>query len=332
LLKGRFKEAENNPRRLDGTIVSYCPPVQVESQIDELLRLYQQLLTDAVHPVIIAAWVHHAFSTIHPYQDGNGRVDRLLSSLVLIKAGLFPFTVRRRESKEQYITALEKADGGDPQPLVSYFCESQREYIQKALNFKEAPSGATLDEVAKVFSGKMEEWQSAKRKKREAVMSQARESLFKLSLEQVATIVDRLKTQINDGVRFEVQSSSPAEDKPYYYGQIIKYARKHDYYFNRSLPKGWINVVISLNHEKWYTLGFSIHHQGYDDGTLVIGAFLEDTTNNVTPQERVEAALPLDIRPVLISTTGDPQAKTSIISKFVEHALTVALAHISSEL
>jgi hypothetical protein len=79
-------------------------------------------------------------------------------------------------------------------------------------------------------------------------------------------------------------------------------------------------------------LGFSIHHQGYDDGTLVIGAFLEDTTNNVTPQERVEAALPLDIRPVLISTTGDPQAKTSIISKFVEHALTVALAHISSEL
>ena len=45
-----------------------------------------------------AAWLHHRFTQIHPYQDGNGRVARALASLLFIKAGWFPVVVTRDDS------------------------------------------------------------------------------------------------------------------------------------------------------------------------------------------------------------------------------------------
>jgi len=76
-------------------------------------------------------WFHHAFTTIDPFQDGNGRIARLLASLILIKHGLFPFTVLRGEAKVKYIDALEKADAHEFQPLIDYFAEVQKKHIEK---------------------------------------------------------------------------------------------------------------------------------------------------------------------------------------------------------
>jgi len=95
LLSGEFKRYENNPTRDDGTIILYCPPEQVASEMDNLVKKYNEAEASGIHFLICATWFHHAFTTIHPFQDGNGRVARLLSSLILIKHGLFPFTVLR---------------------------------------------------------------------------------------------------------------------------------------------------------------------------------------------------------------------------------------------
>ena len=116
LIKGEFKERENNPTAPDGTKILYCPPIHVDSEMDNLVKIYSDLLKAKINPLIIATWFHHAFVTIHPFQDGNGRVARLLVSLIFIKFGFFPFTVLREEAKVKYINALEKADLG----AVSY--------------------------------------------------------------------------------------------------------------------------------------------------------------------------------------------------------------------
>lgn len=88
-----------------------------------------------MNPIILSAWVHHAFTQIHPFQDGNGRIARLLASLILIKDGLLPFTVKR-EDKPAYIKSLELADDNEPQELVSFFSIEQKRSIENALNFK----------------------------------------------------------------------------------------------------------------------------------------------------------------------------------------------------
>jgi len=74
---------------------------------------------------------------------------------------------------------------------------------------------------------------------------------------------------------------------------------------NSSLPKGWLTFRVELAESKRYQLGIAVHHYGYDDSTLAIGAFLEFLTIHDENDERVDAALPLEIKPHVISITRD---------------------------
>ena len=122
LVHGEFKKRPNNPS-IDGTTFLYCPPEQVDSEMNNLIALYHSEMKDA-HVIAKAAWLHHAFVTIHPFQDGNGRVARLLASLVLIQDNLFPLTVERTNRK-QYIDALEQADVGNYQVFADVITNDQ---------------------------------------------------------------------------------------------------------------------------------------------------------------------------------------------------------------
>jgi len=83
-----------------------------------------------VSPVVEAAWLHHRFVQIHPFQDGNGRVTRCLSTLVLLRARLLPMIVRVDE-KEVYYDTLQAADGGDLRPLIQLIFEDQRRSVRE---------------------------------------------------------------------------------------------------------------------------------------------------------------------------------------------------------
>lgn len=116
LLKGEWKKEPNYPYR-NGTQFRYCPPEQTASEMERLVEMHHRHLEADVPPEIEAAWLHHRFTQIHPFQDGNGRVARALASLVLIRAGLFPLVVPRDE-KIVYLESLERADAGDLRSLV----------------------------------------------------------------------------------------------------------------------------------------------------------------------------------------------------------------------
>ena len=109
LLKGKFKEHPNNPRREDGAMHEYCPPVHVDSEIDNLLAWLSEYKAEE-DPIIVAAWFHHRFTQIHPYQDGNGRLARALTTLILLDAELLPLVVDR-DLRVEYISSLEALSG-----------------------------------------------------------------------------------------------------------------------------------------------------------------------------------------------------------------------------
>lgn len=109
LLKGEWKKHPNNVMR-DGVLYEYCPPLHVQSEMEKLLAIHYRHEEEGVSGEISAAWLHHRFTQIHPFHDGNGRVARILASIVLLKNRLFPLVVQR-EDKEEYIKALEVADG-----------------------------------------------------------------------------------------------------------------------------------------------------------------------------------------------------------------------------
>lgn len=69
------------------------------------------------------ARTHAEFILIHPFREGNGRLARLLNTLMALQAGwpLLDFDGIRGEAKKRYIAAIHAAQGMDYQPLEQVF-------------------------------------------------------------------------------------------------------------------------------------------------------------------------------------------------------------------
>lgn len=131
MLHGDWKKSDNFPRR-NGTIYKYCPPEHTAAEMDRLVELHHQHQAEGVAPEVEAAWLHHRFTQIHPFQDGNGRVARALATLVFIRANLFPLVVSR-DDKDNYLETLERADAGDLGALVLMMVRLQQQRHRRAL-------------------------------------------------------------------------------------------------------------------------------------------------------------------------------------------------------
>ena len=98
----------------------YVPPPPTD--VPNLVEFFVDWLDSKppLHPVELAGVAHAFFVAIHPFHDGNGRVARLLTNLVLIREG-YPIAIVREEYRRSYIDALERADYGDPKPIARFF-------------------------------------------------------------------------------------------------------------------------------------------------------------------------------------------------------------------
>ncbi|MBC7777090.1 MAG: Fic family protein [Phycisphaerae bacterium] len=90
---GKYKELTNKVVATypDGTtrvIFNTTEPFLVEKEMTELLEWTNKGFSgDEIHPLIVIAAFVYEFLSIHPYQDGNGRLSRLLTNLLLLKYG-----------------------------------------------------------------------------------------------------------------------------------------------------------------------------------------------------------------------------------------------------
>jgi len=112
----------------------YMPPpaFEVPALMKELLE-WLESNPDELRPIEIAAVFHHKFVSIHPFDDGNGRVARLLMNVLLIKYG-YPFTVIRNYDRRRYYDTLKKADSGDLKPFVNFIARCVEESLHLYLS------------------------------------------------------------------------------------------------------------------------------------------------------------------------------------------------------
>lgn len=127
---GSYKTLPNNVRRSDGSVLEFAPPEQVPGEIERLVEAFNGM--DQVHPVVSAAWLHHRFVQIHPFQDGNGRVARALTLLAFERRHYAPMVVDR-DSRAGYLRALDEANAGDLVPLGRLFTELAMRCIRREM-------------------------------------------------------------------------------------------------------------------------------------------------------------------------------------------------------
>ncbi|HCL55852.1 MAG TPA: Fic family protein [Spirochaetia bacterium] len=332
LLKGKFKERPNNPRRDDGTIYEYCSPIHVESEIDNLIKIYNEIEKKEIHPLVIAGWFHHAFTQIHPFQDGNGRIARLLTSLILIKYQLFPLNILRNE-KSIYINALEKADSGFPNDLIKFFSNIQRRNIESALNIQKQPE--SLKEVASIFKEKVESLTKKQKIEREKIITLNRNLLFK----EVYKIIGELQSELfltipQEKAYIKAISKKPSDKEYFYYtNEIIEYANNQNYFFNKNLPRGWSRLSFFISKEKRYDIVISIHHFGYFDSVVAIGSFIEFIDKSYNRSNIIEQSIPLNVKHYTLSLEKEITERTKEnLKDYFSDIIKVGLSIIINEL
>jgi Fic family protein len=332
LLKGEFKKHENNPKREDGKIIKYCAPIQVDSEMDKLIEIHLELQEKNINPIVISAWVHHAFTQIHPFQDGNGRIARLLASLILIRGGLFPFTVKREE-KVSYIDALEKADVGKPQSLVTFFSNVQKRNIENALNYKSEKLEASFEDVAKLFSEKVNVLSSRIREQRQNTLDANRKLVFANIYSLLGSIRQDLFAIIPyEKAQIRLESVFPDDEKYFWHTQqIAEYATIHNYYFNKFLPRGWFKIQFTVAKNKRYDLIFSVHHFSYDDSVIAVGSFLEYLEYQPENKED-KTTIPINLKPFTISLEGDSRPHLRNLDAYIRDIVKVGLTIIANEI
>ena len=120
--KGMWKNRPNNPRRQDGVVYEYCPPEVVQDEMDRFFALHPEIEREGYPVYVEAGWMHHRFVRTHPFQDGNGRVSRMLMAYAFIRRG-DPPPVIPSNGREDYIEALEAADTGDLRAFTDYLAD-----------------------------------------------------------------------------------------------------------------------------------------------------------------------------------------------------------------
>ena len=147
---GQYKTQPNHVRTSTGAIHYYATPEETPAKMADLVAWYRRQKDKGdLHPLVLAATFHYEFVAIHPFDDGNGRMARLLLNLILMQAGYPPLVVRL-EQKGEYLLALEKADAdNDLEPFIRLIGQAlldSLKLITDGANGKSITAQTNLDE------------------------------------------------------------------------------------------------------------------------------------------------------------------------------------------
>ena len=155
---GQYKEFPNSVRLQNGEIFEYASPLETPIKMKELLDWYHlESNKKELSPIEIAAIFHHKFVLIHPFDDGNGRIARLLMNYILIKNELTPVVIKSSD-KKNYLNALNQADSGNLNAFIKYIGEQvlwSLELYIKAINNESIEEVDDIDKEIEILKRKL---------------------------------------------------------------------------------------------------------------------------------------------------------------------------------
>ncbi|WP_397421337.1 Fic family protein [Phenylobacterium sp.] len=150
--RGSYKTTPSSVAAFDangkqvGIVFETASPIDTPRRMEELIAWLNETRTERVlHPLLVVAIFVVVFLEIHPFQDGNGRLSRVLTTLLLLQAGYayVPYSSLEsviEQSKEGYYLALRqtqgtiRSDAPDWQPWLRFFLRAMQQQMRRLAN------------------------------------------------------------------------------------------------------------------------------------------------------------------------------------------------------
>ncbi len=163
--RGDYKKLPNHVVALDehgkeiGVVFEAATPFDTPREMEQLLRWVNKAIDEnSLHPLLIIAVSVVVFLAIHPFQDGNGRLSRILTTLLLLRAGYAYVPYASLESvvednKDLYYRALRriqaslKTENPDWEPWIGFFLrclKKQKANLASKLEKEKLPDDTSL--------------------------------------------------------------------------------------------------------------------------------------------------------------------------------------------
>lgn len=289
LQHGRWKQWPNHVTRQDGSTLEYCPPEHLDSEIDNLTAWYEELKATPVHPLVEAAWLHHRFVQIHPFADGNGRVARALTLLVLQRHHYPPLVVDRFH-RDRYLKALDRANEDDLTPLVTLFTILESSAIASELESALEPERGTSSSVAHTLAAQLAARRDQDRTRRRQAMEVRALAIAKMTSHWIRSkrtellalfaeqglhdirISDSEATSANPEYPSGLRGDDALPKHLWYRRQVVQSARRAGHYADFGGFVGLSTLRVQIGGIRLVFLA-SIHGAGADTGVFAVTSF-----------------------------------------------------------
>ena len=170
---GHFKNVQNyiNEKKPDGTVVTRFTPIapcDTPNAVENLCNAYvRAIANEKIDALILIPTFICDFLCIHPFNDGNGRMSRLLTLLLLYKNGYdvgkyISIEKQIEKTKDRYYDTLEESDAGwheeknNPIPFIRYMLQillaCYTEFEERVGLMNESRNGSTAYDIVKKYA------------------------------------------------------------------------------------------------------------------------------------------------------------------------------------
>ncbi len=147
---GQYKTRPNSVITRYGDRFEYASPEETAALMSDLVDWYnEEEQKGELTPVELAALFHYRYIRIHPFEDGNGRIARLMVNYILSRHG-WPMIVVRSRKKQEYIEALHQSDlivGATPSDGAHASLTNIRHFLQYFKNLVQTEIQSDIDFV-----------------------------------------------------------------------------------------------------------------------------------------------------------------------------------------
>lgn len=279
---GEYKSRPNSVLTATGEVFSYASPEETPAFMTSLVDWYNLEADKGIlTPVELAALLHYRYIRIHPFEDGNGRIARLLVNFVLHRYG-YPMIVIHSEDKSNYLNILHQCDVeagltpsdganatlNDILPFVNYLSSCLIRSLTLAIKAAKGESIEEEGDFEKKIAMLQRRYSDKAIEKSSRSVEQARSAFFELAVyvEQKISGLQKLfdRTFITNTPTWNMarKINTPNPDEPIIQSHIL-YTKSKEYGFVEDIIRLSKKSLVDYFKLKYDAVTFHFNHCRY---------------------------------------------------------------------